>query len=30
MFLDSKLGRVRKADNFTTIYEPIVWRMWDP
>jgi hypothetical protein len=30
MFLGSKVQPVRGADNLTTIYEPIVWRMWDP
>jgi hypothetical protein len=30
MFLESKVRRVRKADNLTTIYEPIVYSMWDP
>jgi hypothetical protein len=30
MFLGGKLRRVRKADNLTAIYEPIVYKMWDP
>jgi hypothetical protein len=30
MFLGSKVRLVRKADNLTTIYEPIVYTMWDP
>jgi hypothetical protein len=30
MFLGSKVRRVRKADNFTAICEPIVYTMWDP
>jgi hypothetical protein len=30
MFLGSKVRPVRGADNLTTIYEPIVWTMWDP
>jgi hypothetical protein len=30
MFLGSKVRRVRKGDNLTAIYEPIVWTMWDP
>jgi hypothetical protein len=30
MFLGSKVRRVRRADNLTTIYEPIVWTMLDP
>jgi hypothetical protein len=30
MFLGSKVRLVRKADNLTAIYEPIVWTMWDP
>jgi hypothetical protein len=30
MFLGSKVRRVRKADNLTAIYEPIVYTMWDP
>jgi hypothetical protein len=30
MFLGSKLRKVRKADNLTVIYEPIVYKMWDP
>jgi hypothetical protein len=29
-FLGSKARTVRKADNLTVIYEPIVWTMWDP
>jgi hypothetical protein len=30
MFLASKVRRVRKADNLTAIYEPIVYTMCDP
>jgi hypothetical protein len=30
MFLGSKVRRVRRADNLTAIYEPIVYTMWDP
>jgi hypothetical protein len=30
MFLASKVWPVRRADNLTTIYEPIVQKMWDP
>jgi hypothetical protein len=30
MFLGSKVRPVRRADNFTAIYEPIVYTMWDP
>jgi hypothetical protein len=30
MFLGSKARLVRKADNLTTIYEPIVQTMWGP
>jgi hypothetical protein len=30
MFLGSKVRRVRRADNLTTICEPIVYKMWDP
>jgi hypothetical protein len=30
MFLGSKARLVRKADNLTAIYEPIVQTMWDP
>jgi hypothetical protein len=30
MFLGIKVPRVRKADKFTAIYEPIVYTMWDP
>jgi hypothetical protein len=30
MFLGSKVLRVRRADSLTTIYEPIVYAMWDP
>jgi hypothetical protein len=30
MFLGNKVRLVRKADNLTAIYEPIVWTMWDP
>jgi hypothetical protein len=30
MFLGSKVRRVRRADNLTTICEPIVYTMWDP
>jgi hypothetical protein len=30
MFLGSKVRRVHKADNITTIYEQIVYTMWDP
>jgi hypothetical protein len=30
MFLGSKVRLVRKADNLTSIYEPIVKAMWDP
>jgi hypothetical protein len=30
MFLGSKVWLVRRADNLTAIYEPIVWTMWDP
>jgi hypothetical protein len=30
MFLGSKVRRLRKADNITAIYEPIVLTMWDP
>jgi hypothetical protein len=30
MFLGSKVQLVRKADNLTAIYEPIVYTMWDP
>jgi hypothetical protein len=28
MFLGSKARLVRKADNLTAIYEPIVYTMW--
>jgi hypothetical protein len=30
MFLGSKVRRLRRADNLTAIYEPIVETMWDP
>jgi hypothetical protein len=30
MILGSKALLVRKADNFTAIYEPIVWTIWGP
>jgi hypothetical protein len=30
MFLESKVRLVRRADNLTAIYEPIVYLMWDP
>jgi hypothetical protein len=30
MFLGSKVRLVRRADNLTAIYEPIVQTMWDP
>jgi hypothetical protein len=30
MYLGSKVRRVRRADNLTAIYEPIVYTMWDP
>jgi hypothetical protein len=30
MFLGSKVRWVRKADNLTAMYEPIVQTMWDP
>jgi hypothetical protein len=30
MFLGSKVGPERGADNLTAIYEPIVYTMWDP
>jgi hypothetical protein len=30
MFLGSKVRLVRKADNLTAIYEPIVETVWDP
>jgi hypothetical protein len=30
MFLGSKVRWVRKADNLTAIYEPIVKTVWDP
>jgi hypothetical protein len=30
MFLGSEVRRVRRADNITAIYEPIVYTMWDP
>jgi hypothetical protein len=30
MFLGSKVRPVRKADNHTSICEPIVYTMWDP
>jgi hypothetical protein len=30
MFLGSKARLVRRADNLTAIYEPIVWTVWDP
>jgi hypothetical protein len=30
MFLESKVRPVRRADNLTAIYEPIVQTMWDP
>jgi hypothetical protein len=26
----SKWLPARKAENFTAIYEPIVWKMWEP
>jgi hypothetical protein len=29
MFLGSKVKPVRKADNLTAIFEPIVYTMWD-
>jgi hypothetical protein len=28
-FLKSKARPVRKADNLTTIYEPIIYTLWD-
>jgi hypothetical protein len=30
IFLGRKAGLVLGPDNLTTIYEPIVWTMWDP
>jgi hypothetical protein len=31
IFLGVKGGRpARKADSLTAIYEPIVWKMWEP
>jgi hypothetical protein len=30
MFLGSKAWLVRKADNLTANYEPIVYTMWGP
>jgi hypothetical protein len=30
MFQESKARPVRRADNLTAIYEPIVYTMWDP
>jgi hypothetical protein len=30
MFVVSKVRLVRRADNLTAIYEPIVYTMWDP
>jgi hypothetical protein len=30
MFLGRKERPVRRADNLTAIYEPIVQTMWDP
>jgi hypothetical protein len=30
MFLGSKVRPVRRADNLTVIYEPIVQTMWNP
>jgi hypothetical protein len=30
MFLGSRGRPVRKADNFTATFEPIVYTMWDP
>jgi hypothetical protein len=30
MFLGSDVRLVRKADNLTAIYEPIVYTVWDP
>jgi hypothetical protein len=30
MSLGSKVRLVRKADNLTAIYEPIVYTVWDP
>jgi hypothetical protein len=30
MFLESKVRPVRGADDLTAIYEPIVYKMWEP
>jgi hypothetical protein len=30
IFLESKVRSVHRADNLTTICEPIVYTMWDP
>jgi hypothetical protein len=30
MFVASKVRPVHGADNVSTIYEPIVYTMWDP
>jgi hypothetical protein len=30
MFLGSRERPVPNADNLTTIFQPIVWAMWDP
>jgi hypothetical protein len=30
MFPGNEARLVRKADNLTAIYEPIVWKMWGP
>jgi hypothetical protein len=30
MFMGSKVRLVRKADNLTAVYEPIVKTVWDP
>jgi hypothetical protein len=30
MLPESKVRRVRKADNLAAICEPTVWTMWDP
>jgi hypothetical protein len=30
MFLGSRARLVRRADNLTTICEPVLWTVWDP
>jgi hypothetical protein len=30
IFLDSRARPVRKADNLTAIFQPIIYTMWDP